>query len=90
VSNGDKLTHFTVSKISNKISVWGDLAPQLFGCINPMKSAPMLCVSYEMHSLATGTRKAGLKDSNYARQRSVAVETTTAQVLTMLMMTTLC
>jgi len=24
VYNGDKLTHFTVSKIDNKISAWGD------------------------------------------------------------------
>jgi len=35
----------------------------------------MVCFSYEMHSLATGFRKAGLKDSNYARQRSVAEKT---------------
>jgi len=42
---GNKLTHFTVSKIDNKISVWGDLGtspPQLFGRITPIKSATMV------------------------------------------------
>ena len=47
-------------------------------------------VFYEVHILDIGFGKVSLKDSNYARQHSVALETTTARVLTMSMMTTLC
>jgi len=41
---------------------------------HPMESARCFFL-YEMHSFATGIRKAGLKDSN-ARQRSVAEKKT--------------
>jgi len=46
VYNGDKLTHFSVSKTNNKISVWGDLGtspPQHFGGITPW-SQRLWCV----------------------------------------------
>jgi len=39
----------------------------------------MVCFSYEMHSLTTDFRNAGLKDSSYAGQHSVAVKTTIAR-----------
>jgi len=57
---------------------------------HPMESARCFFL-YEMHSFATGIRKAGLKDSN-ARQRSVAKKNSIFQhgVLTMSMMKTLC
>ena len=54
-----------------------------------MESEHMVCFSYEVHILDIGFGKVSLKDSNYARQHSVALETT-AWVLTMSMMTTLC
>jgi len=61
------------------VGLWrhGNIAP--FLAVSPwMESAPVVCFSYEMHSLEIGFRKDGLKHS-YARQHSTAVETTTAR-----------
>jgi len=52
LKNGDELTHFTVSNLITKyrwgLGRHGNTAPQLFGPITQMKSAPMVCFAYEL------------------------------------------
>ena len=90
--NGDKLTYFTVSKTDSKIyGVTREHHPHNFMPVSPLRSQrpPMVffLTSCTVWILASERL---VYDSNYAVKRNSVAVKTTARVLTMPMMTTLC